>query len=118
MDAMAPQDVPDALLEVFSIELEAERAAMRNSWEEAAKLIQSLADRFAATPTEQGWYVQEKARYTYPISAAQSNTIQGAAHKLNTLLLKPKSGMIVSRIAIVSQKRVENIIMWVRQYAD
>jgi len=54
----------------------------------------------------------------YPLSKARSNELQVAAHRYNRYLLKPKDGMVFSKITILSQKRIENICTYVKGFCS
>ena len=92
------------LLDVFAAEHRAEQKFQEGSPDEAAQIIQKLIDDFITTEAKEdrGWYLQETARYTYVTSKTQANEIQVKAHKLNKLLLRPKSGMKFEKL--VGQK--------------
>lgn len=99
---------PPKVLDMFSAELKAERHAQHGEHDEAVKTIQNLIDKSIPGHAEKGWYLQEMARYLYPQSKTASNDLQVQAHKANQYLLRPKTGMIVTKL-VVSQKRIENI---------
>ena len=64
----------------------------------------------------QGWYLQEMARCTYSISKTESNRLQIEAHRRNRFLLRPRTGMLVDPIVVISQKRITRIISWVGKF--
>lgn len=105
-----------AMLDLYSVELQAEMKAEEGRYIEARNLIQAMLDKKSEMSTEdRGWYTQEMARLLYRHSKAESATLQNSAHKLNPYLLKPKEGMVFKKLEPLSQLRVENIIEWVRQ---
>jgi hypothetical protein len=110
------KDIPK-VFEIFSAELKAERHAQHGEHYDAVKTIQNLVDKLAPGMAEKGWYLQEMARYTYPQSKTASNDLQVNAHKSNQYLLKPKTGMIVTKLK-VSQKRIENIKSWISAHEN
>jgi hypothetical protein len=55
------------------------------------------------------------ARYHYLAERTESQTLQLAAHKKNRMLLKPQTGVTVTRLT-VSQGRTERIAAWVRAF--
>ncbi len=67
---------------------------------------------------EKGWYLQEQARYNYIANRVESNSLQIAAHKRNRLLLKPPTGVTVTRLSVVSQGRTERVRKWVSDHAS
>jgi replicative superfamily II helicase len=112
MNAMTPAPAPSKMLDVFSDELAAERDSQKGIYDAATKKIQQLVDNYVKTDTDRGWYLQEMARFQYGISKSESNRLQVEAHRRNTYLLKPQSGMIVRKLVLVSPKRMERIIDW------
>jgi replicative superfamily II helicase len=110
-----PHKKPGQRLEVFSLELEAELLAQQNACSDAIAKVQEIIDKHVSDPLERGWYLQTMARYSYRTSQSKSNELQVAAHKSNRYLLKPKQGMLVERIGLLSQRRVDNILDWIRQ---
>jgi replicative superfamily II helicase len=115
MDAMESRGKPtrDDLLKIFQAELGAEQEFHSQQYDRAAQGIQKLIDEHKPTEAETGWYLQEMARYSYPLSKAQSNERQRAAHNKNRSLLRPKEGMIFSRVATLTPaKRIERIKEW------
>ena len=116
MNGLVAQAPDLSLLEIYETELEAEILFQANKPNEAIAKIQELIDSKKVTdPTEIGWYLQEMSRYKYRSSFSESNKLQAEAHHRNHYLMKPDSGMVIEHIAMVSQKRMENIIEWVRR---
>jgi len=113
MNKMERKQVPPRMLKIFSEEYRAEELAQNGSVDAAAKTIQGIIDAYVKLPEDRGWYLQEMARYRYVDSKIESNKLQLEAHRLNRNLLKPKDGLIVSKIGTLSQKRIDAIISWV-----
>jgi replicative superfamily II helicase len=118
MEKVSPSITGGGILNLFQQELEAERKFSDGDADGAIRILQSLIDKEVFSEAEKGWYLQEIARYYYPGSKEESNKIQVAAHKKNRFLLKPRTGMQVSKIKVVSQKRIESIISWVKQFEN
>ena len=53
--------------------------------------MQKFIDKYVVDPLEKGWYLQQLARYYYPIRKEESIKIQKAAFQSNPQLLKPKN---------------------------
>lgn len=115
MDAAPPSLASGKALTIFQMELDAEIAAHGGDPAEAAKITQALIDEHVTDPSDRGWYMQQMARYTYPLSKDDSNKLQVEAHKKNRFVMKPRHGMKVDRI-VVSQQRVANIIEWIQRF--
>lgn len=103
------------MLKSFEIELHAEQLAMLGRGGEASDKIQALMDSGKVSQEDKGWYLQERARYLYEADRIEAQNLQIAAHNKDRLLLKPTSGVTVSKLTVVSHGRVERIIDWVRE---
>src|SRR5205807_282334 len=111
VEQMAKIDAPEAepkALHVFAAESVAEKRYAEGAHDEAVAIIQALIDEYVSVPSDRGWYLQEMARYIYPKSKKVSNEYQVAAHRVNHYLLRPRMGMVLSKVATISQKRVQN----------
>lgn len=118
MDTVVP-DTPDAnILEIFQMELQAEKKFQGGDVEDAVQVIQSLLNKYINDDGDKGWYLQEMARYHYLQSKSESNDLQINAHRKNHFLLKPRIGMKMTTITVISQKRIENIISQIQQFED
>jgi hypothetical protein len=118
MGEVAPGISGGKILELFRREYEAEKKFQEGDIEGAIQVLQMLTDKEVTDETDKGWYLQEMARYRYTESKEESNKLQVAAHRKNRFLLKPRSGMQISKIRVVSQKRMENIIDWVKKFEN
>jgi hypothetical protein len=119
MNTMKKRSQPTSgeLLSIFQTEISAEREFQGRGYDRAAEAIQKLIDQHEITHSDKGWYLQEKARYTYPSSKAQSNELQKNAHKTNHSLLRPKEGMIFSKVPTLSpQRRLDRIKKWLASH--
>lgn len=81
--------------------------------DEASDTIQALMDSGKVSPEDKGWYLQERARYLHQADRVEALNLQVAAHTKDRLLLKPPTGVSVSKLKVVSHGRVEPIIDWV-----
>jgi replicative superfamily II helicase len=118
METLTPASRDEKTLHIFSIEAEAEQKADAGRCDEAARKIQSLIDDVDFSSLEKGWYLQEMARLVYRSSKSQSGKFQAAAHNLNHFLLKPKEGVVVKKLELIHQRRVEAISAWVGRSND
>jgi hypothetical protein len=78
------------------------------------QVIQGLIDDYITDEADKRWYLQEIARYTYAFGQNESNKLQVEAHYKNRFLLRPRMGMRVDRLVVVSQARVSRVIAWVK----
>ena len=118
MDAVVPSGADPKVLNIYSAELAAELAYLAGDYTEAAKLLQALLDSGEVDKQEAGWYLQEQARYNYVENRAEADKLQVVAHKKNRLLLKPSSGVTVTKLTLVSQGRTERIRKWIASHAS
>jgi len=116
MDEIKPHSPASEGLDLFQRELEAEMRFSRNDPQGGVEILQRLVDEHDADWADKGWYLQEMARYTYPISKSDSNKLQISAHNRNRFLMRPRTGMQVDRIVVVSQKRIERILSWIKKF--
>ncbi len=115
MNAMESRGQPTRgdLLRIFEVEVSAEREFQGGNYDRAMDAIQDLLDKHTLSDPDRGWYLQEMARYAYPSSKAKSNDLQRNGHKTNRSLLRPKEGMIFSKVATLTpEKRVGRIKGW------
>lgn len=117
MDSMDPS-IGDRheRLEIFALELLAEQKAEEGFFDEAATIVQDLINKHITDDPEKGWYLQEMARLVYRSSKSKANGYQIAAHRKNRYLLKPRAGMVVQKIAPLSQKRVDTVINNIKEF--
>ena len=118
MSAIEPEVSPSSILDVFQTELQAELSHHDGNPKQAVQTIQSLVDNEIKEDEDRGWYLQEMARYSFSFNKVESNKLQIEAHRKNQFLLKPRDGMQIDRITVVSQKRVGRILEWLQQFTD
>jgi replicative superfamily II helicase len=121
MDGIVPRGPNESVLKLYAAELAAEEFYMAGDYAGASNCLQKMIDEGHVEADDKAWYLQERARYLYRTDRAQSQTLQVSAHKRNRLLLKPPTGVTVTKLTVVSQGRAERVIEWVRAfgtYAD
>jgi len=118
MNSLSGISYDKGILKILQLEKEAELKYLEGNYDDAASTIQKIIDEFINEQSEKGWYLQELARYLYPKSKSESNIKQIAAHKLNRLLLKPKEGMKIEKINLISINRIKNIKKWISQFEN
>lgn len=114
MDDLSPEGVDKRGLALFEAELQAELKFHAGNADAAQAVLQKLIDVHKPDDAQKGWYLQEMARYLYGAKRIESNRLQVEAHKKNPYLLKPQSGMRVTTLQPISQKRAEAIAAFVR----
>lgn len=115
---VVPAGANEHLLRTYAAELEAEQAFSTGDYGTGANKLQGLLNGGKVAIDDKGWYLQTMARYRYKADRPESQRLQVAAHQSNRLLLKPRSGITVSQLTIVSQGRMERIAKWVRRFDD
>ncbi|MEM5434684.1 DEAD/DEAH box helicase [Paraburkholderia diazotrophica] len=116
MADVAPAGANNAILNIYAAELKAEKAYMAGDYGAAAAILQSLLDSGSVDADDKGWYLQERARYFHSSARLDSQDQQKAAHKSNMLLLKPPTGVKVTKLTVRSQGRVERVQKWIRSF--
>jgi hypothetical protein len=118
VDQVAPSGANEAVLRAYAAELKAEQAYAMGDYSSATNSLQELLDGGSIGSDDKGWYLQEMARYHWRADRLESEELQLAAHKQNHMLLKPPSGVTVTKLTIVSQGRVERIAKWVGDFGS
>jgi hypothetical protein len=113
MDAINSQQPSGKVLELYKAELDAELTFQSGDINGAVEVVQHLIDTFIHDGEDVGWYLQEMGRYQWSSSKSESNRLQLEAHKKNRYLLRPRTGMQVTRLHVISQKRIENALKWI-----
>jgi replicative superfamily II helicase len=116
MNSVVPIPTDTSVVDALEAELEAETAHLDGDHERATATIQRLIDARRPDAYERGWYLQEMARYTP--NTVEANRLQITAHRMNNYLLKPRTGMQVETIAVVSHGRIARIKRWLAGFED
>lgn len=118
MNTVTTEPTSSEVLEVFSAELEAGLLFEKGEVKQAAVRLQLLIDKHVKDPADKYWYLQELARFAFASSKTDSNRLQVSAHRGNRYLMKPRTGVEFTPLQVVSQKRVEAIIGWIRSHPN
>jgi Holliday junction resolvase len=118
MSEVTPGGANRKVLDLNAAELRAEQAYLDGDYARASDLLQQLLDTGDVDHDDKGWYLQERARYLYQAQRAESQGLQVTAHRKNRLLLKPPTGVTVSKLTVVSHGRMERIAAWVRGFGS
>ncbi len=118
MDGIDVELERDDIYETLKNEYDAEKFFIIGEYEKACNVMQKLCDQFNNDDLEQGWYLQQLARYKYRTSKVDSNQIQKSAFQKNLQLLKPKEGINYSKIEFVNENRVKRIKKWISKYEN
>ena len=118
MDTIIIEKKNNQLLEVFSLEREAEESFYDGNYSHSAEVMQRIADKFSSDIKEKAWYIQSLARMTYGLSENDANKLQISAFKQNRYLLKPRDGINYEKLIVVEDIRVSKILEWVALHQD
>jgi replicative superfamily II helicase len=118
MDGIVPRGPNESVLKLYAAELAAEEAYLGGDYAGASDRLQKLLDDGHVQPDERGWYLQMRARYQWRTDRTESQKLQVAAHKKNRMLLKPPSGVTVTKLKLISQGRAERVSEWVRAFGN
>jgi len=118
MEKVSVAGSDQSALKLYKSELDAELAHTKGDYAGAVSLVQAIIDKGALDDDEKGWHLQTQARYNFLSNRAESDILQIAAHKRNRLLLKPTSGVTVTKLTVVSQGRAERVKKWIGSYND
>lgn len=116
MKGVVPKGANKQVLEIYAKEAAAELAFSDGEFKKAKTLIQTLIDSSELSVDEKGWYLQMMARFAHPHDKIESQSLQLSAFKCNRLLLKPPSGVSVTQLKGLGEKRAERILDWMSQY--
>ena len=116
MAGIVPRGPNESVLKLYAAELAAEEAYVDGDYAGASDRLQELMNDGHVEKDDKAWYLQERARYYYRTERTESQELQVAAHKKNHMLLKPPTGVTVSKLTVVSQGRTERIAAWVRAF--
>lgn len=103
-------------LSIYLAERQAEEQYRKQNIDGAVKTLKKLVASMKS-PSDQGWYLQEIARYLHAKSKTEANDVQRAAHAANPLLLKPQQGMQVQKLTAVTEARAERIVAWIQRHS-
>lgn len=116
MGDVKPSGANKHVLDIYAAELIAEQKYRAGDCAAAVSQIQTSLDKKVFDEEDKAWYLQEMARYTYPADRSESQRLQVAAHTANRLLLRPPSGVSVTKLTIVSKGRMERILSWIKPH--
>lgn len=118
MSNVKPSGANADVLGAYEAETKAEALFDSGDPRGAVAVIQALMDSSSMDSDERGWYLQTMARYMYAHDRVESQRFQVNAHKNNKLVLKPTTGVAVSRIQVINEGRAERIAAWMTRYVN
>lgn len=118
MRDVKPSGANTEVLGAYAAETNAEALFEGGDPKAAVAAIQALMDSSSMDADEKGWYLQTMARYMYAHDRVESQRLQVSAHKNNKLVLKPTTGVAVSRLQVINEGRAERIATWLMNFAS
>lgn len=96
--------------DILKSEKEIEETFSYGDYNNAYELAQMFIDKHSEmNDFDKGWYMQQLARYCYFIDKSKFDKLQQSAFKFNNQLLKPKNGVIYSKVSYINGTRMKNI---------
>lgn len=110
-----PQEHP--LLSLLERERKADIALRRNDIPAACAVYQDIVDSLKGNDQEQGWYLQELAKYKFFISPTEYKALQKSAFNKNQYVLMPDL-TVYKKINILEDSQLKNIQALLKQFSD
>ena len=117
MDAIEEKKQEHPLLDLLIKERKADEALCRNNIPAVCGIYQDIVYSLEGNDQEQGWYLQELAKYTSIISPSEWKSIQKSAFDKNQYVLKPDSTEY-KKINILDDIRLKNIQAILKSFPD
>lgn len=118
MQSIEEQEVSSNIYEQLLEGSNIEKIYSSGEYQKAAESMQKFIDKFMSDPLEKGWYLQQLARYYYPISKEKSIRIQKSAFRYNPQLLKPKDGIEYTKALFINENRMNRISKYLCRYKN
>ena len=107
-----------SIYERYVAETKLEKLFSDGEYKKASEETQKFIDKFIHDDLERGWYLEQKARYTFMYSQEESAHLQKAAFQKNSQLLKPKDGIAYSKISFLDENRMINFKKNISKYGS
>lgn len=102
-------------IDVIEMEREADIALLNNELPKVCDVYNKILLKIDQTSLDYGWYLQEKARYTYFIDKSESMRIQQEAFKRNNYLLMPDN-ITYKKMQIQNDNRLKSIVSYLNKF--
>lgn len=116
MNSINEMPSESTVYEMLVDEARIEKLYVDDEYDKAASEMQMFIDKYALDDYEKGWYLQELARYKYPVQKEESIKLQKIAFKKNAQLLKPKTGIEYTKASYLHESRLKRIKEFINQY--
>ncbi len=118
MDTIEEDEAESTIYDRLLKERQAEQCYYAGEYDKAVSCMQELIDEYDVDDTEKGWYLQQLARYKYPISVKDSIEVQKSAFRKNFQLLKPIEGIDYAKISYIHQDQINNIKKYMNRFSN
>lgn len=118
MDSISDNEKSACDYELLNLEAKIENMFQEQDYFNAATTMQSLIDNGKVAEEDYSWYLQQLARYYYPLKKSKSIEIQRKAFKNNHQLLKPTDGVSYSKVSYIYENRMKNIHDFITKYGS
>lgn len=118
MQSIKDEEIESSIYEQILEESNIEKMYSAEEYQKAADAMQNFIDKFEMDSLEKGWYLQQLARYYYPIRKEKSIEIQRSAFRSNPQLLKPQTGIEYIKISFINESRMNRISSYLCQYKN
>lgn len=117
MDTLAGKEQEHPLLDLLTKEREADRALLKNDLGKVCVIYQEIVDSLKGNDQEQGWYLQELAKYNNLAGSTNWKTIQKCAFDKNQYVLMVDFPEY-KKISILDDSRLKNIQKIIKKFEN
>lgn len=117
MDSLVLKEQEHPLLDLLVKEREADIALVKGDWSAIFNIYEDISNSLQNDPQEQGWYLQELAKYMSHNSLTEAIKIQQRAFSCNQYVLNPNL-IAYKRVRIMDDNRLHNIKNYIAKFAD
>lgn len=117
MDSLILKEQEHPLLDLLVKEREADIALVKEDWPTIFKIYEDISNSLQDNLQEQGWYLQELAKYKSHTSLTEAIKIQQRAFSCNQYVLNPDL-IVYKRVKIMDDNRLHNIKNYIANFAD
>ena len=116
MNNLIQENIENRIYERYARESELEKLFSQGEYKLAVEKTQKFIDEFIDDDLEKAWYLEQMARYTYMYAEGESKKLQKVAFKKNPQLLKPKEGILYSKISFLDGNRMNRFKENIKKY--
>jgi len=117
MDSMPLTKAEHPLLERLEKERAADVAFMKKDWAEVIRIYREIANSLSDDTLEQGWYLQELAKYMCHSSTTEALKTQKSAYAHNQYLLTVET-VNYKKVDMLDDTSLKNIKAYIGKYID